>query len=131
VHRHLRAQKRRNRHPESAFWETEAGSAWLRLLVFAVLYLFGLECGVGAGKLSRFFKLIRIHDHVGVSETALRTQIQQMELLLPQFQAACEQQVNQQKRKAVVAMDETFFGDFLILVLMELKLRLLTTGGHQ
>jgi hypothetical protein len=76
VHRHLHAQKRRNRHPESAFWETEAGSAWMRLLVFAAIYQFGLECGVGAGKLSLFFKLIRIHDHVGVSESALRTQIQ-------------------------------------------------------
>jgi hypothetical protein len=121
VHRHLRAQKQRNRHPESAFWETEAGSAWLRLLVFAAIYQFGLECGVGAGKLSLFFKMIRIHDHVGVSESALRNQIQQMELLLPQFQAACEQQANTQKRKAVVAMDETFFGDFLILVLMDLS----------
>jgi len=121
VHRHLRAQKRRDQYPESFFWETEAGSAWLRLLVFAVLYHFGLECGVGAGKLSRFFKLIRIHNHVGVSEGALRTQMQQMELLLPQFQFACEQQVSKQKRKAVVAMDETFFGDFLILVLMDLS----------
>jgi hypothetical protein len=35
VHRHLRSLKLRNRHPESFFWETEAGSAWLRLLVFA------------------------------------------------------------------------------------------------
>ena len=76
---------------------------------------------MGAGKLSRFFKLIRIHHHVGVSETVLRTQMQQMELLLPQFQAACEQPANTQKRKAVVAMDETFFGDFLILVLMDLS----------
>ncbi len=42
-------------------------------------------------------------------------------LLLPQFQEACEQQVNKQKRKAVVAMVETFFGDFLILVLMDLN----------
>ena len=44
-----------------------------------------------------------------------------MELLLPQFQEACEQQVNKQQRKVVVAMDETFFGDFLILVLMDLS----------
>ncbi len=60
------------------------------------------------------FKLIRIHHHVDVSEAALRTGMQQMELLLPEFQTACEQQVNKQKRKAVVAMDGTFFGDFLI-----------------
>ena len=93
----------------------------MRLLVFAVLYHFGLECGVGAGKLSKFFKLIRIHDHVGVSEGALRTRMQEMEVLLPQFQATCEQQANKQTRKAVVAMDETFFGDFLILVLMDLS----------
>ena len=49
---------------------------------------------------------------MGVSEAALRTLMQQMELLLPQFQEACEQQVNKPKRKVVVAMDETFFGDF-------------------
>jgi hypothetical protein len=122
VHRHLSSQKRRDQYSESSFWETEAGSVWLRLLVFAAIYYFGLQCGVGAGKLSQFFELIRIHDHVGVSESALRTRrIRQMELLLPEFQATCEQNTNQQKRKAVVAMDETFFGDFLILVLMDLS----------
>lgn len=89
--------------------------------MFAVLYLFGLECGVGADKLSRFFKLIRIDTHVGVSPSVLRRQLNQMELLLPQFQAACEKQVKEQSRKAVVAMDETFFGEFLILVLMDLR----------
>jgi hypothetical protein len=30
-------------------------------------------------------------------EAALRTRMQQMELLLPQFQEACEQQVNKHK----------------------------------
>ena len=89
--------------------------------MFAVLYLFGLECGVGADKLSRFFKLIRIEKMVGVSPSALRTRLQQMEQLLPQFQADCEKQVKKQTRKAVVAKDETFFGDFLILVLMDLR----------
>jgi hypothetical protein len=38
----------------------------------------------------------------------LACRMQQMELLLPQFQETCEQQVNQQKRKVVVAMYETF-----------------------
>jgi hypothetical protein len=78
----------------------------------------GMRCG--CGEVVAVFKLIRIHDHVGVSESALRTQIQQMELLLPQFQAACEQQANTQKRKAVVAMDETFSVSF-DLVLMDLS----------
>jgi len=101
------------------------------LLVFAVLYHFGLECGVGAGKLSRFFKLIRIHHHVGVSEGTLRTRMQQMELLLPQFQATCEQQASKQTRKAVVAMDETFFWRLFDLGFNGLKLWVFTTGRHQ
>jgi len=79
---------------------------------------------VGAGKLSLFFKLIRIHNHVGVSEIALRTRMHQIELLLPQFQAACEQQANTR-----VAMDETFSSDFLILVLMDL-IPSYSIGGH-
>jgi hypothetical protein len=44
-----------------------------------------------------------------------------MESLLPVFQQSCESDVSAQQRPAVVAMDETFFGDFLILVLMELS----------
>lgn len=87
----------------------------------AVLYTFGMECHVGADKLSRFFKLIRIDTHVGVSPSALRQQLIEMENLLPLFQQCCESSVSAQTRSAVVAMDETFFGDFLILVLMDLS----------
>ena len=102
-------------------WETEAGEAWLKRLMVAVLYSFGMECHVGADKLSRFFKLIRIDTHVGVSPTALRQQLSRMENLLPLFQQQCEQEGSAEARSAVVAMDETFFGDFLILVLMDLS----------
>jgi hypothetical protein len=102
-------------------WETEAGEAWLRLLTFASLYTFGLECHVGADKLAQFFKLIRIDTHVGVSPSALRQQLKRMESLLPLFQQQCEKNASIQPRSAVVAMDETFFGDFMILVLMDLS----------
>jgi hypothetical protein len=44
-----------------------------------------------------------------------------MESLLPLFQHQCEKDASAQPRTAVVAMDETFFGDFLILVLMDLS----------
>ncbi|MCK5872018.1 MAG: hypothetical protein KAG26_04250 [Methylococcales bacterium] len=43
--------------------------------------------------LSQFFKMIRIHRHVGVSPSALRTQVNEMEVLLPQFQAECEKSI--------------------------------------
>jgi len=90
-------------------------------LVFATLYTFGLKSGVGADTLSRFFKLIRIDTHVGISASALRTQMQLMETLLPQFQASCEQMIEKQPIKITAGLDETFFGDFIILVLMDLR----------
>ncbi len=121
AHRLLQAQEQRNAHPESSHWETEAGYAWLRLMVFATLYQFGLKSGVGAEALSQFFKTIRIDGHVGVSPTVLREQITQLEHLLPQYQAECENSITQQTRKIVAGLDETFFGDFMILVLMDLR----------
>ena len=44
-----------------------------------------------------------------------------MEILLPQFQAECENSTTKQVRKIVAGLDETFFGDFIILVLMDLR----------
>ena len=121
VHRHLQALTRRNRHPESELWETEAGTAWLRLLVLAALYSFGLRHHVGADALSDFFKLIRVDTHAGFSPSALRTQLHQMEALLPAFQESCEASAPAPAGKAVLAADETFFGELLILVLMDLS----------
>ena len=90
-------------------------------MVFAALYQFGLKSGVGAETLSQFFKTIRIDKHVGVSPTVLREQITKIEILLPQFQAECENSIAKQTRKIVAGLDETFFGEFMILVLMDLR----------
>jgi len=89
--------------------------------VFAALYQFGLKSGVGAETLSEFFKMVRVDGHVGVSPSALRGQISKMEVLLPQFQAACEKGHSKPVRHIVAGVDETFFGDFLILVMMDLR----------
>ena len=89
-------------------------------LVFATLFTFGLQRQVGADTLSTFFKLIQLETHVGVSPTALRSLLAQMEALLPQFQQACEASIPPKTRPAVLAADETFPGDGLLLVLMEL-----------
>ena len=90
-------------------------------MVFAALYQFGLKSGVGAEALSQFFKTIRIDKHVGVSPSVLRDQITAIERLLPQFQAECENSLTKQTRKIVAGLDETFFGDFMVLVLMDLR----------
>ena len=92
----------------------------MKLLVFAVLYSFGLRQHVGAEALSDFFRLIRLDSHVGVSPGALRTQLRQMEALLPAFQHQCEASAPAPRHKVVLAADETFFGEILILVLMDL-----------
>lgn len=120
AHRHIQAMEKRNLHPESWFWETEEGQAWLRLLTFAILYMFGLQRNVGAEHLSAFFKLVRVDTHVGVSPSALLTQLQTMEALLPEFQRMCEAQQSNKRHKAVLTGDETFFCESLILVLMDL-----------
>jgi hypothetical protein len=65
--------------------------------------------------------MIRINTHVGVSESALRTLLNKMEILLPQFQEECEKSVEKQPRKIVAGVDETFFSDFMVLVLMDLR----------
>ena len=61
----------------------------MRLLIFAVLYKFGIQHHVGADALSDFFKMIRINTHVGVSPSAILNQLKQMEELLPTFQQQC------------------------------------------
>jgi hypothetical protein len=79
---------KRNRYPESEFWETEAGLKFLCRLVFAVLYEFCIKSGVGVERASGFFKRIRIGTHVGVSPTALRGQLKKIEELLIEYQRA-------------------------------------------
>ena len=72
VHRYLQAMGRRDRYPESSFWETEAGRTWLVRLVVATLFVFGLKRGVGAETISEFFSRLRLERHLGCSPSALR-----------------------------------------------------------
>jgi len=71
--------------------------------------------------MSLFFKMIRIDKQIGVSATTLRTQMNEIESLLAQFQELCEKSINKQARKIVAGLDETFFGEFMILVMMDLQ----------
>lgn len=89
-------------------------------MTFAVLYHFGLGSHIGADKLEAFFKAIRVDKHAGFSAPSLRRLMNQMEELLPRFQQHCEQQAAAGTRNSTVAMDETFQGDMLALVLMDL-----------
>src|SRR5947207_1997677 len=110
VHRHLQTIERRDRHPESSLWETEAGRAWLIRLIVATLSVFGLKRGVGAETLSEFFGRLHLETHVGCSPSALRSVMQRLERIILDTAAAWEQAgiAHGEIRPIIGAVDETF-----------------------
>ena len=121
VGRHQQAIARRAQHPESSWWETQVGGAWLRLLVLGIVYYFGIKQGIGAESLSEFFHAIRLERHVGCSTTALRSLKQKMkESILADQAASCEHCQPSEGQGICVGGDETFF-DLPILVMVELS----------
>ena len=121
VHRHLQARDRRDRYPESWFWETEAGRTWLIRLVVATLFVFGLKRGVGAETIRVFFSHLHVEAHVGCSPSALRHIMHTLEALILETGAAWEQEgiAQGEIRPVIGAVDETFL-QHMMLVFMEL-----------
>jgi hypothetical protein len=121
VHRHLQVMDRRDRYPESSFWETEAGRTWLIRLVVATLFVFGLKRGVGADTISEFFGRLHLAGHVGCSPSALRHVMHTLEGRILESVAAWEQEgiAHGEIRPVIGAVDETFL-QRMMLVLMDL-----------
>ena len=119
--RHRQALAARDRWPEAPFWEQEAGYQWLRVLVCAVIFVFGIKGGVGVERISEFFHRVRLDRHVGSSPTALRTLRRQLEEAIVAYPAAqADRQRSGERRVEICAgADETFF-DQVILVMMDL-----------
>jgi len=90
VHRLKQAMEHRDTHPESWWWETEAGRCWLIRLVVATLYTFGLKRGVGAETLSEFFGRLHLETHVGCSPSALRGVMHALEQVILETATAWE-----------------------------------------
>jgi hypothetical protein len=121
VHRHLQAIDRRDRYPESTWWETPEGRDWLIRLVVATLFIFGLQRGVGADTISEFFGRLPLAAHVGCSPSALRGLMPRLELTLMETAAAWEQDGidHGEIRPIMGAVDETFV-QRMMLVFMDL-----------
>lgn len=120
VHRHQQAIARRNQYPESEFWESEAGSAWLKLLVFGSIFFFGIKHGIGVGELSAFLKALRLGLHVGCSPSALEQLKNQMKTTIAAYEVAQAEHCQPREGQGIaVGSDEVFFG-LPVLVLMEL-----------
>jgi hypothetical protein len=121
VHRLKQSMERRDRHPESWLWETDEGHQWLRRLVAATLYTFGLKRGVGAESIGEFFVRLRLERHVGCSPSALRTVMDALERLILETAAAWEKEgiAHGEIRPVIGAVDETFL-QRMMLVFMDL-----------
>jgi hypothetical protein len=52
--------------------ETAAGHSWLLRFVVGVIYYFGIQQGVEAESLFRFFNAVYLETHMGLSPNALR-----------------------------------------------------------
>jgi hypothetical protein len=120
VDRHCRALQRRAEVPESGLWEQEAGYHWLRLLVLAVVFVFGIKGGVGVERISEFFQRVRLAPYVGSSPTALRRLRSEVEAAILAYQAEREEQLRGAERPVEICAgaDETFF-DQVVLVMMD------------
>lgn len=122
VGRHCqRLHERARQVPEAELWEPERGAQWLRVLVLAVMLVFGLKGGVGVERISEFFHRVRLERYVAVSPSALRSLRAQMEAVILAYRVEQEQRVGQTARRVpiIAGVDETFF-DQVILVMMDL-----------
>jgi len=120
VQRHISRRARRNRHPESYFWETAEGENWLKLLVFGAIYHFGIKGGIGSDSVANFFQVLRLNEHIGVSASALRELEVQFKAQIIEYEQAQAEICEQKKPDGIcVGADETFFG-LPILVAIEL-----------
>ncbi|TVR66451.1 MAG: hypothetical protein EA420_01660 [Candidatus Competibacteraceae bacterium] len=122
VDRHCKGlRERAGQVPEAELWEPEQGARWLRVLVLAVLLVFGLKGGMGAERISEFFHRIRLERYLAVSPSALRSLRTQMEDVILAYPTEQEQRLGQEgrRREIIAGADETFF-DEVVLVMMDL-----------
>jgi hypothetical protein len=109
-HRLTQAMKGRDKHPESWWWDTEAGRCWRLRLVVATLYPFGRKRGVGAETISEVFGRLRLETHVGCAPSALSGVLHALEQALLETATAWESEGGAagEGRPIIGAGDEPF-----------------------
>ena len=96
------------------------GEKWLRLLVFAVIYDFGIKKGIGADSLSEFFQKLHLEKRIGCSASALRQlEVRISEQIIAYGTTQSESSKGENPISICLGADETFFG-LPILVAIEL-----------
>jgi len=74
---------------QSRLWETKEGGDWLRLLVFAVIYCFGIK-GHRLRKSISIFRLLHLEERIGCSATLRELEVQLKEQIIAYGQAQAE-----------------------------------------
>ena len=121
VHRHSQTIQNRNIYPESCLWETEEGVRWLCRLYFGSILFFVVHCGIGAEKMSIFFKFLRLDIRIGTSPAEIKKIAKRGCALLADYQQEQEEHHKPDKPlKIIGGVDETYFKS-MILVLMDLS----------
>src|SRR5688500_1114586 len=118
VHRHLQARDRRDRYPESWFWETEAGrTCWLIRLVVATLFVYGLNRGVGGGRRSAFSSHLHVEAPVGCPPSGWRRVVRTVGQLILETGAAWEEEgiAHGELGPVIGAVDETFLQRMMLV----------------
>jgi len=117
VHRLKQAMEHRDVHPESWLWETEEGRGWLRRLIVATLYTFGLKRGVGVETISEFFVRLRLETQVGCSPSALRGVMQVLEEAVVETAQSWEQDgiAHGAVHDVIGGADETFLQRMILV----------------
>jgi len=122
AHHHKQKIEMRNQFDESTFWETEAGYNFLKRIVIATIYTFGIKGGSGAGRIREFFEYIRIGTHVGISDSSILLIIKDIECLILEYRDTQKAQIKKKVKdlKLILGVDETWF-DQMYLVCTELS----------
>lgn len=122
VHRHCVSLQKRVSSVGHSFFETEEGAAWLHRLFFAVIFVFGIQCNIGAETLSLFFGIITLTHYVSSSTSALRTAKNAVRKVINEYDDEQMKVVMEacKNKELHLGGDETFFDNTTFLVMMEL-----------
>lgn len=123
VHRIVQRLERRHHTPDSGLWESPAGAAWLVRLSLAVIYLFGLQAGVGTPTLSKFFQLLHLEQVVASSPKTLERLMAKVAAHLSDYPQADWSALAQQQTplELCLAADEMVVDEAWLLVLQEVS----------
>lgn len=122
IQRHNKNQQTRTNSIGHDFFETAEGLMWLHRLYYGVIFIFGIQIGVGSETITLFFEKILINKYVAISPSSIRKIKSEIRTLIDIYGKEQTDQIldNCKKQDLHLGGDETWFGKSIFLVLMDL-----------